>query len=453
MTKRTRLKILVLLLVSLAVVFLAAITFTWESAAVSRAVLGALSGPDLRVDAAAVRINVLRGVLLRDVTVKARLEGGNLDLKAAELQLSHRLWRLLAGELAIEEIVFKKPEVALIWDAPKKPVKGKNKVADEPAPAPAEKPAAEPSSLALAMSIQRLALEDGIFAMSEAGAPEEMVRFEGLDFELGQLQVAPGAASLVAGLSAQGRIVADKFFGSGVIAEGVEGALAIGESRVQVTQLMLPIEFGTIVIPQLDLDLGRDPYFFALAGGGDPLVTARLLGAASGFGNGKLEFEITGDGSPKGGPRGRGSLAVAGGKLGEMPVLASLELLLAGTGIIGRPYEPFVIPFRLDDGDKVTLEPFVLVAGSLQLRTYGRVDLAGPLDLHLEVSLPREDVTVKEIPREVLEALTDVDGRVKLPILIAGTIDQPALRFDSRAWAGLAGRRLAAEALKRLFGS
>lgn len=453
MTKRTRLKILVLLLVSLAVVFLAAITFTWESAAVSQAVLGALSGPDLRVDAAAVRINVLRGVLLRDVTVKARLEGGSLDLKAAELQLSHRLWRLLAGELAIEEIVFKKPEVALVWDAPKKPVKGKNQVAD--VPAPAEEPAAseEPSGLSLALSIQRLALQDGIFAMSEAGAPEEMVRFEGLDFELGQLQVAPGAASLVAGLSAEGRIAADRFFGSGVLAEGVEGTLTIGDSRVQVSQLTLPIEFGTIVIPQLELDLGRDPYFFALAGGGDPLVTAKLLGAASGFGNGKLEFEITGDGSPKGGPRGRGSLAVAGGKLGEMPVLAGLELLLAGTGIIGRQYEPFVIAFRLDDGDKVSLDPFVVAAGNLRLGAYGRVDLSGPLDLHLEVSLPREDVTVKEIPREVLEALTDVDGRVKLPILIGGTIDKPALRFDSRAWAGLAGRRLAAEALKRLFGS
>jgi hypothetical protein len=85
------------------------------------------------------------------------------------------------------------------------------------------------------------------------------------------------------------------------------------------------------------------------------------------------------------------------------------------------------------------------------LAASGVIDMAGPLQLRIEVSLPRADVTVKEIPREVLEALTDVDGRVKLPILIAGTLDQPKVRFDHRAWAGLAGRRAVDEVLKRLF--
>ncbi len=202
----------------------------------------------------------------------------------------------------------------------------------------------------------------------------------------------------------------------------------------------MPTEFGTIAIPELDLDLGRDPYFFALHGGGNPLLTAKLLGAASGFGNSTLEFTVDGDGSPSG-PRAKGTLAVEGGKLGDMPLLAGLEVLLAGTELVGRPYSPFTIQFRLDDGDKLTLAPFAIEAGNLRLAAYGKVDLAGPLDLHLEVSLPRQDVAVKEIPREALEALTDVDGRVKLPILVAGTIDKPAVRFDTRAWAGLAGRR------------
>lgn len=459
MTKRLRLKLAAVLAAALAILLLAALTFTWESTTLSRAVFAALSGPDLKLEAGAVRLSILRGVLLREVKLHARLEGGVFDLEAAELQLSHRFWRLLAGEVAVDEIVLSKPEMVVVWDAPtppQRPAKGKKAPAlltPEAAPgAPEAEDAKTAGGLALAMKVSRLAIEGGSFSMSEQGADEEMVRFEGLYLELGELAVDPKQASVTAGLSGRGAVHADRLISSGVVASGVEGNLAIGGGKVEVTELTLPVDFGTIVIPQLALDLGRDPYYFALVGGGDPLRTARLLGAASGFGNSKLDFAVDGDGSPRGGPRGRGTLAVEGGELGDMPILAGLERLLVGTELIGRRYEPFVVAFELRDGDQVTLAPFAIVAGNLRLGAAGRVDLAGPLDLHLEVSLPREDVTVKEIPREVLEALTDVDGRVKLPILIAGTIDKPALRFDTRAWAGLAGRRLAAEALRRLFG-
>lgn len=450
MTKRR--KILGAVAIGLVALLCFALLFTWESATLSRSVLAALSGPDLQIDAAAVRMNALRGVELRQVQVRGKLEGGVFDLAAEEVRLSHRFWRLLAGELAIDEIVFEKPVAAVVWDAPAPPPKkgGKN-----PAPPPAAEPesAAEEGGLILAMSVRRLALEDATFSMKEAGLEDEMVRFEGLDFELGDLAVDPARGSILAGLSATGSLEADTFYGSGVSATGVDGRLSLGDSKLTITELSLPIDFGIIEIPQIELDLGRDPYYFSLAGGGDPLLTAKLLGAASGFGNGKLAFQIDGDGSPKGGPRGQGTLAVEAGKLGDMPLLAGLEMLLAGTQLVGRPYSAFTIPFKLDDGDNLTLAPFAIEAGNLRLAAYGRVDLEGPLDLHLEISLPRQDVAVKEIPAEVLEALTDVDGRVKLPILIAGTIEKPAVRFDSRAWAGIAGRRLVAEGLKRLFGS
>jgi hypothetical protein len=449
MTKRRKIVGAVAIIIVALLFF--ALFFTWESDRLSRSVLAALSGPDLKIDAAAVIMNALRGVELRQVQVRGKVEGGVYDLAAEELRLSHRFWRLLAGELAIDEIVARKPVAAVVWDAPAPPAKkgGKN----PPPPAPAEPPPVEEGGLILAMKVRRLALEDATFSMKEAGAQDDMVRFEGLDFELGDLAVDPARGSLLAGLSAKGAMEADTFYGSGVTATEVDGKLALADSKLIITELSLPIDFGTIEIPKIELDLGRDPYFFSLAGGGDPLLTAKLLGAASGFGNGRLEFQIDGDGSPKGGPRGSGSLAVEAGQLGNMPLLAGLEMLLAGTQLVGRPYSPFTIPFKLDDGDNLTLSPFAIEAGNLRLAAYGRVDLEGPLDLHVEISLPREDVAVKEIPGEVLEALTDVDGRVKLPILIGGTIEKPAVRFDSRAWAGLAGRRLVAEGLKRLFGS
>lgn len=449
-----RFKIVLAVVAVLLIGLVAALSITWESETLSRAVLGALSGPDLQIEAGAVRMSALRGVLLKDVKLKAALEGGVATVTAEQLRLSHRFWRLLAGEVAVDEIVFSKPVALVVWDAPAPPAR-KGSKGQPPSPTPAAPPPPPEEGggggLALAMSVRRLALEDATFAMSEQGTPGEMVRFEGLDLELGDLSVDPAALTMISGVRASGTVAARSLAASGVLAHDVKGKLALGESHLKVLELALPTDFGTIAIPELDLDLGRDPYFFALHGGGNPLLTAKLLGAASGFGNSTLEFAVDGDGSPKGGPRGKGSLAVEGGKLGDMPLLAGLEVLLAGTELVGRPYSPFTIQFRLDDGDKVTLAPFAIEAGNLRLASYGKVDLEGPLDLHLEVSLPRQDVAVKEIPREALEALTDVDGRVKLPILVAGTIDKPAIRFDSRAWAGLAGRRLVSEALKRLF--
>jgi hypothetical protein len=255
MTKRRKIVGAVAIIIVALLFF--ALFFTWESDRLSRSVLAALSGPDLKIDAAAVKMNALRGVELRQVQVRGKLEGGVYDLAAEELRLSHRFWRLLAGELAIDEIVARKPVAAVVWDAPAPPAKkgGKN----PPPPAPAEPPPVEEGGLILAMKVRRLALEDATFSMKEAGAQDDMVRFEGLDFELGDLAVDPARGSLLAGLSAKGAMEADTFYGSGVTATEVDGKLALADSKLIITELSLPIDFGTIEIPKIELDLGRDP--------------------------------------------------------------------------------------------------------------------------------------------------------------------------------------------------
>lgn len=92
----------------------------------------------------------------------------------------------------------------------------------------------------------------------------------------------------------------------------------------------------------------------------------------------------------------------------------------------------------------------MLQADALALSGGGSLDLTGPLALTLELSLPRADVQVKEIPREVLEALTDVDGRVKLPLRVGGTMDAPSVGFDQRGWGEVATRRLVDEASRAI---
>lgn len=454
----SRKTVFLLALAFVALVFVALIvlvTWTWESPALTSAVLSALSSDDLQVDTSRVRLSVLRGIVLDDVVIKTRLDGGRLEANARELILEHRLLGLLGGKIQVHQLRMVAPSIAVAWDAPAKPGRHGSKATVVGAGAAAvggkatSQGAEAGGGWALAIGVDEIAIEDGSLVMTEENVEGEMVRFEGLSVRLKELYVPADAASLVRGLAAKGEISARRLAVPSLVAEGVQGSLSIRDGHLVLSPLHLPTSFGTLTVPRLDLDLVRDPYEFELSVEGAPLKTAALLGASSGFGDSSLEVALRGDGSPRGGPRGQGNLRVAAGTLGALPLLSAVEVLLIQTDLVGRPYESFTIPFELN-GDYVDLHSFTIVAGNLSLMASGRIDLNGPLDLHLEIAMPRQDVGVKEIPVEVLEALTDVDGRVKLPILIAGTLDQPAVRFDSRAWGRLLGRRAVDEGLRWL---
>lgn len=440
------------LLAGAALVAAVALTRTWESPQLTSLVLRALSGEDTTVHARSVRLRVLQGVTVDDVAVSSAIPDGRLELEAVRLVLSHRPWRLLVGEIVVDEITIVQPSIAVLWDAPPSapPTAGT-------LPAGAVSDNTESSSPSsgwdLDLRIERIAVENAAVVLREDQA--ELVRFDGLYVDLQGLQVPPGAPSMLLAASANGALRAARMVHPAITSQGVTAELELNAGKVVVADLQLPTALGLLEVTSLELDLAADPYRYTLRGGGSPLSAAAVLGSASGFGDGTLSFELDGDGSPRGGPRGRGSLEVAAGALGDLPVLAAVEQLLVGTEVVGRSYRPFAIPFALD-GDLLTLEPFAVEADNLRLSASGSVDLGGPLALRLEVALPRRDVEVKEIPWEVLEALTDVDGMVKLPILLSGTIEAPKASFDRRAWRQLAQRRIAHEAgralAKALFG-
>ena len=438
-----------LAIVAAAAVFLA--IRTWESPALTRAVLDALSSPELRVEAATVRLSLLRGVELAGLVVDGRIPDGRLRATAESALLHHRPLRLLDGEILVEEIVLRRADAEIVWDAAAAPREAPGAAAGAPrvAPEAAAGAATAEAGWTLTTRVERFAVEGGGLVMREAGVDGEMLRVEGLDLTLRELTLPPGDGAPLVRVAGAGELAAETLATAAFAARGVTAGLRMAGGHLLVADLALPTELGPIAVESVDLDLGRDPYVYVLTGTATPLDTNRLLSAKAGFGAGTLTFALDGDGSEAGGPRGGGELRVAEGTLGALPLLTSVERLLAGTDIVGRPYATFAVPYRLD-GDLLTVQPFAVVAGNLALAGSGTVDLAGPLDLRLEVSLPREDVAVKEIPAEVLEALTDVDGRVKLPIVLGGSLAAPSASFDRRAWAGLARRRLADEAGRRL---
>jgi hypothetical protein len=452
---------LVVLLFVVAVVVLA--TRTWESPALTRSVLDALSSPELEVDASSVRLSLLRGVEIDGMAVTGRIPGGQLRATVASAVLAHQPMRLLDGEIFVEEITLRQPDAEIVWDAaatpqevpptaagdpPGTPVPAVGAAGGETAPSPGPAGEAE-EGWTLSTRVERFGIEGGKLVMREDGVPGEMVRVEGLDLELRDIALPPGAGAPMLRTTAGGKLEATSLTTEAFAANGVTAGLRLAGGHLLVDTLALPTELGPITVEAVDLDLGRDPYVYTLAGVATPIDANQLMGAGAGFGAGTLTFALAGDGSLEGGPRGEGELRLEAGTLGSLPMLAAVEALLAGTDVVGRPYEAFAVPYSLD-GELLTVLPFAVSAGNLSLGGSGRIDLAGPLDLRLEVSLPREDVAVKEIPVEVLEALTDVDGRVKLPILVAGSLEAPKVAFDTRAWAAIVQRRLIDEGTRRL---
>jgi hypothetical protein len=75
------------------------------------------------------------------------------------------------------------------------------------------------------------------------------------------------------------------------------------------------------------------------------------------------------------------------------------------------------------------------------------VGLDDVLRLSAALQAPREVFEgTKEIPKEVLEAFTDAEGKIRMPIAIAGTSVAPRVGFDKEAWQRMLGERLQREA-------
>jgi len=119
---------------------------------------------------------------------------------------------------------------------------------------------------------------------------------------------------------------------------------------------------------------------------------------------------------------GNGRLTLGGGTLPDHPIFAQLETILGNAALIGAGYDSFPLEFDIRS-QRLHLAECELRTGPISFTMSGWLDFEGPLEMQLSVLTPREGLSVKEIPVEVLEVLAEEDGRVNLPMLISGTAD------------------------------
>jgi AsmA-like C-terminal region len=404
----------------LAVAALSLVEF--DATRLGRAVLqraGAVTGGTLT--ARSFRLRPLRGLVLDGVEAGAAFTGGRASASIDRLVLDHRPLRLLWGEVAVDRLVFERPHVRLA----------------EAASARAAAPPAAAAPLGrLSLRVSRIDIEEGTVELQAAGAPGPVL-VRGLDLRLRDVALDPGPAPLLAALSGTGDVRVAEVSFARTRALDVRGRVRLGGGRLKTDGVRLRTDQGAFEAT-LDADLRRLPLAYTLAVSGDGLDVAAILGAR-GFGAGTLQLDATGVGTEAEGLQGRGRLRVREGTLPSTPLLQAIERALGRTRIVGAAYQPIDAPFRVERG-RVILDGLELKTDSAGLGLTGWASLAGPLELSVAVRLPREGLTVRGIGGDVLDLLTDDQGRVAVPLKVTGTQQAPRVAPDAAALAAVAER-------------
>jgi hypothetical protein len=437
---------------------LLAATMTWRSPRLGAAVLGKVGElGGIEVEATDFRLALLRGLELRGVTARADLENGRLEATMDRMLLEHQLLPLLRRQVVVDRLVLEKPELRLVaagttttrvarGDETGSAAAGAGARADGAAAVDAADGAApDGAGRRVDVELAQVVVEDGSLLVRDESRDATLVDLRGLDLELRDLRLDPAAAAAVVGLRADGTLAAESLALETLRAEDIEGTVELRDGHVWLRDLEVPANLGRFRVAELDVDLTSDPYRFAVGVTGDPLDTQVMLGAAGGtLGTARLQLLTRGGLGESLDLDGSGTLSLELGRLPDHPVLAGLERLLPKLPVVGALYEPFEIRFRLD-GEDIVAQLFQIAAGELRLEAEGVIGLDHSLDLRFVARAPRALLESPEVPKEVLEALTDAEGLVALPIVVQGSREAPEVRFDESQWGRLLRNRVRQE--------
>ena len=437
MAKKLFIVVVAILVVAVAILFFV----DFDSPELGNAVLekaNEATGANLSVES--FRLNLIRGLELEGVESTSSFPGIVVNARIDKLVLRHRLLPLLSGRVAVDRVLLRRPEVELVERRAKskknsgkrgKPKKKREAESSDASGTAGQPPAkeAEKSVGGLALEISEIRIDDGSIRKGSVSP----FSVDGLDLALRGLSFNPRALSLLHGISAVGSLGLDGLTVDETEVREVRGELTLDQGLLEGKDFTFVTEQGTFHA-QLRVDFNRIPFTYTLSLRGDPIdVNAIARSKEGGFGAGLLELEAEGYGTGSKDIRGKGVLHLDEGKLPSTSVLAALEKLLArGTSLVGSRYQATDAVFRIEK-NQLILERFRLETPQARLDLEGIVHLDGPLALKLVLRTPRQGLVIKEVPDEVLDALTDDEGWVAIPLRITGTRDEPKVLPDAKS--------------------
>lgn len=495
--KTKKLILIVAIVAAVLVLGLLGVLFTdFDSPELGRLALNQIGrSADMNLEAESFRLNLLRGLELGQVKASGQRPDGELQASMDRLVLKHRPGDLLSGTLTVTEIVLEKPTVTVVSTA------GAGGSAPESTqPAVDETPAGETSeatgdsgrSLDLAISSIRLtdgsmvsrsttdgvtettevkgldvALNDLTFGAEGASDADGTIRIDEIvignlesddpaalttareiEIDLRQMAFDPVEFANVAGATLQGDLRIAEATSGGNQARDTSGRIELAGGQLKLEELELTAPQG-VLQGRLEAGVAEEPMTYSLRLDGDALSTGVLLGLGdiSGLGTSRFEFSASGNTVDDNALVGNGRLTIGNGSLPEHPVFRQLEAILGNAALVGAGYDSFPLEFDIRE-QRFHLAECELSTGPISFTLSGWLDFAGPLEMQLSVLTPREGLSIKEIPVEVLDVLAEEDGRVNLPMLVSGTADLSKVALNQRMLKQL-GKRYAQKTVEK----
>jgi hypothetical protein len=384
------------------------------------------------------RLGLLKGLTLEGVEASSDLQGGRYELALEKLIFRHRLLPLLAGRLSVERIVLQRPHLRLM------------ETAGAPAHRRAPVAAAPALPAALNLHVSEAQVRDGSLELRSRDLPSP-VMVAGLDLRLRELALDPARGPFLAGLAGEGEIAIDSIAFARTRVREVTGRLRLRDGRLETEGVRFTTEEGRFEAT-LVARLERLPLAYSLVLTGNPLDlnVASGAGKGGGFGPALLDLKGEGVGAESSGLSGSGLLKLDGGALPAAPLLKAIEAALGRTHLVGARYRATEAPFRIERG-RVLFQGFRLESDQVGLEAGGMISLQGPIDVAVAVRTPRQGLSLGGVSADLLDALTDEAGFVRLPLRVTGSQERPRVAPDLGALAAQA-RQGGARVLMRKAG-
>ena len=151
------------------------------------------------------------------------------------------------------------------------------------------------------------------------------------------------------------------------------------------------------------------------------------------LGPARLELDAEGAGPETVNIVGSGRVFLSAGQVPDVPEVEKADAFL-NAPLAGTRYDAAMIEFTIAN-DRIVIAPFQLITEALHVDSEGDLGIAGDLALRAQVSLPADDLNLGDwqgdFSEGVVEALTNEQGWVSVPLVIDGTIEEPRVRADS----------------------
>lgn len=382
------------------------------------ALSSAIGGVSLTSDS--LRFLPSRGLVAEGVEARAEVGGDSFVARAPRMILALRPGPLLRGELVVGSILLEEPSIEILSRTPALR-SGATGTDDE---APESRSGHGRDSRRLRFDLDSFRLAGGrVLGRMEGGGGTTTL--EGLDLELWRPRLAGPPGEGLAGLEARGRLRAAELALEGLELPDVAADLEVERGRFRLGSFEVWSESGHYAVDRLDVDLAQSPYRYRLAMRALDVDAGELWGLGPGLGPLRATIQASGEGSGLSGVVAEMTVDLDAGELPAAELLTRLDAAL-GTAFVGAAYEPSTAEVSLS-GSELSIEPCDLDTSRGHLVVGGTAGVDGALALTLDVVVEPEVLAGAGLSAEILDALGERGGWVRLPLAVGGRLERPRL--------------------------